>query len=276
MPRKKKQTGSDQLPQMDNEIWEVGHQLLEDTDFIFVIQAGESGGILYGQPASTDSPASSLSDAVKHAIQTPLIGDPRRPSTLLVTDPAEATALHAALDDTAIAVEVVETLAYLDALSAELTRMMDGISHDYRTRAAQSGAPLTDQNLRDLFQAARDFYRKALWTDYDDTALFHLTLTPQAGDSTELYGLIMGSMGAELGLVLYDSLDDLSRMYEIDPDDLDAMLPNLEDDQDLHEDQLSTREAAEQLAGMMSIPSTCLTFDNRHNTPMPLLKRLRR
>ncbi len=287
MPRKKKQPEYIQLPQVAGEVWEVGRRPLpisdaerdsasESTDFLFVIQTDDTGGVVYGQPAvselSTEDSANLLVEAVQHAMREPMIGDPRRPSRIQVTTPAEAEALNASLAEADIAVEVATKLDHLDALSDQLTQMIDGVNRDYRTQSIQAGESLPDEALRALFKLSQAFYRKAVWEDYDDSILFHITLNPTEGPSKELYTILIGQMGEEFGLAVYDSLDHLEQMYDMDIDDFEPIPPNLTNGHGVDTDDSDYFDSADRAAAMMSIPSTCLTFSERQNTPAPLIE----
>jgi hypothetical protein len=158
---------------------------------------------------------------MQQAMRAPLFGSPRRPGIVRVNSQDDADSLSQALSDASIVLEVVPQLDTLDALCSQMTHILDGMNSDYRTRAAQVGESLSDNALREVFGMARQFHRREPWSMYDDTELFSLTLQPGNGPDKTLYGIIMGQMGEEFGLVLYTSLDALQQMYSIDLDELE-------------------------------------------------------
>jgi hypothetical protein len=280
MPRKKRQQDKGNLPQATDDVWEVGCRTLGGamgmapqggpSEFAFVVQTSEPGGVVYGDPIMPDAPDTILVEVIQQAMRAPLFGSPRRPGVVLVNSQDDADILSQTLSDANITLEVVPQLDTLDALCSQMTQMLDSMNSDYRTRAAQAGESLSDDGLREVFGMARQFHRRKPWTIYDDTELFSLSLQPGDGPAKTLYGIIMGQMGAEFGLVLYTSLDALQQMYDIDLDELDQLPSSFTNGQSADAD--AWKESAEMAAELLAIPSISLTFNTQQEAPPQIVQ----
>jgi hypothetical protein len=280
MPRKKRQQDKGNLPQATDDVWEVGRRTLGGasgmappggpSEFAFVVQASEPGGVVYGDPIMPDAPDAILVEVIQQAMQAPLFGSPRRPGVVLVNSQDDADILSQTLSNANITLEVVSQLDALDTLCSQMSQMLDSMNSDYRTRAAQAGESLSDDGLREVFGMARQFHRRQPWTLYDDRELFSLTLQSDDGPAKTLYGIIMGQMGEEFGLVLYTSLDALQQMYDIDLDELEQLPSPFANGQSAHD--ADWQESAERAAELLAIPSISLTFNTRQEAPPQIVQ----
>ena len=280
MPRKKRQPNQDTLPQISSDVWEIGRRALGDatgglpqggaSEFALVVQTSDPGGVVYGDPIMPDAPDTVLIEVIQQAMQAPLFGSPRRPGIVRVNSQNDADMLSQILSDAHITLEVVPQLDTLDALCAQMTDMLDSMNSDYRTRAVQVGESLSDDGLHEVFDMARQFYRREPWTIYDDTELFDLTLQPSDAPAKTLYGIIMGQMGEEFGLVLYTSLDALQQMYNIDLGDLEQLPSPFANGQPA--DDAAWKESADMAAELLAIPSISLTYNTRQEAPPQIVQ----
>jgi hypothetical protein len=279
MARKKQKQAHATLPQSSDEVWEVGRRPLDvsvaeldlsgtQPELVLVIQVNEPGGVVLGRPLAADAPLTALADVVQQAMQQPLFGAPRRPAVVRVGSQAEADVLRERLVPAGIAIEVTDQLDAIDAVHMQMAEMLGGIGSDYRTRAAQVGESLSEEGLRELFRTARHFYRRALWEIYDDTAIFTFSFQPRNGPAKTLYGVLMGSMGQELGLALYTSIEDIEQFYGLEADDA----PFSQDLSQGDPGDAGWQDEDDMASPFPSIPCTSLTFEHQEDVPAPLLE----
>ncbi len=283
MPRKKQNKAQATPPQIAGEVWEIGRRALdvsvaeleqqgEQPEIVFVVQATEPGGVVFGGPLPASVPVTVLAEIVQQAMREPLLGAPRRPEIVRVGSPAEADVLRETLHAAGITLEVVSELEALEAVSSYMTQMLGGMNSDYRTRATQTGESLSNKGLRELFVTARQFYRKALWEMLDDTEIFAIELQSANGDAKTLYGVLMGMMAQEFGLVLYPSLDDLQQVYRLNSETLDFPLASTNGDPSDPDWEETTDTAAQ----ILSVPCISLTYTPEQDMPPPLVQEKQR
>ena len=226
MARKKRTpTPPPLLPLSKGEIWEVGRRPLsahvlelaqcgERPEIFLAIQVGEAGGVLLAEPVTSAKPWTALGDFTLQAMQRPLLGPPRRPEMIRIASQPEAESLAVALAGMGLALEVCHELHTLDLVHSELEREFSGMTNDYRTQAAQAGEILSVVGLQAFFRAARQLYREEMWQSYSDDTMFEIVLERAGGPAQTYYGIFMGSMGTEFGLVLYPSIEALQQFYD--------------------------------------------------------------
>ncbi len=277
MPRKKRKTAIPKLPLSTGEVWEVGQRpmmgvvpLPDDSIFelpaMLLVAQAASGRPIFGTPTMPNTPRSKLVDHIRQAMHEPMFGDPRRPEIIRVSSEAEADVLRTDLGETDIAVEVVEVLKAVDNAYTKTMSMFGNASNDYRTTAAAVGDTLSDAALRALYSAAQQFYRKALWEEFDDSEIFSIIYQTADGQHHTHYGVLMGVMEEEFSLGLYPSLEDLQQVYDIDietPEDVAWSW----DEEDNDEAWDTSVDMAEQL---LSVPSINLTYTPKRELPQPL------
>jgi hypothetical protein len=271
------------LPQVKREIWELGRRALnitvaelrrrgEQPEILLAAQSGERGGVLSYELIASTTPQATLADFALRAMRQPMLGRPRRPQAVRVATQAEAEVLIEPLAAVGVWLEVATSLATLESIHQELERAMGGLAGGYRTLAAQAGAPLSDEVLRECFRAAKAFYRAELWADFGGEVLFEIALQTDAGPEKTLYAILMGNMGQEFGLALYTSMEDLQRFHEVG---------------EQHEEQLATtpppthrrrptpaglQAEAQAMAQLLSVPCIGLTFTPQRDVPASLLE----
>lgn len=199
-------------------------------------------------------------------MREPMVGDPRRPERIRVSSEDEAEVLRSGLDEAEITIEVTEVLEAVDDAHTRAMNMFGNVQSDYRTHAKANGETLSDDGLRELYSAARQFYRRALWEEFDDSEIFSLAFQMPDGQTHTNYGVLMGIMGEEFGLALYASLEDLQRIYELDVPDLDAFPVSFDED-----DEDAWEANADMTAQLLSVPSISITYTSKRDLPEPLV-----
>ncbi len=284
MARKKRtSTPNSPLPLSKGEIWEIGRRPLsvhiaeleergERPEIFLAVQAGEAGGVVLAETVTSARPVTALVDFTLQAMRQPLIGPPRRPEVIRIASRPEAESLAVALAGMGLALEVCSALPNLDVMHADLEREVSGVTHDYRTQAAQAGEILSEAGLHAFFRAARQFHREAMWEAYSDDTMFELAMERASGPAQTYYGILMGSMGTEFGLALYPSLEALEQFYAASLQHLEEM--SLEGD-DKRQTPLQLQRDAEIVAQFTQIPSLTLTYTSQSDVPSPLLQEAR-
>jgi hypothetical protein len=257
------------LPLSRGEVWEVGRRPLnghadtlarqqEYPEIMLAVQLGTSGGIVHGEPITSKVPPTALADFVLQAMRQPLIGKPRQPAVIRVTSQAEADLLTTPLANTGVRLEVVAHLEAFEAVQTEMATMLGGLTNDYRTQATRAGETLSEAALSAFFKTASTFYREEMWTVYGDGVMFEIVLSPAPGPDTTLYGILMGSMGAEFGLALFRSFDDLQQFHEVSLAHLDDIGPPPTNKK--RPDAAQLRREAEAMDKVLQVPSIGLTY----------------
>ena len=271
------------LPQANGEVWEVGRRRLnisiaelerkgERPELLLAVHASGQGGVVQANIVPASAPSTALTDFLLEAMRQPMIGKPRRPQLIRVNSQVEAEALAATLAAAGVRLEVSAPLVVLDALVEEMATELSGGARDYRTQAARAGEPLSDEGLRELYSAARAFYRAELWLDFGDEVMFEIKLQPTSGDSKTLYGILMGNMGQEFGLALYASLDDFRRFYEFSVQHIEQMERTGKVIGKGRMTKKRQQQEDEMLAKLMSVSAVGLTFTSQRDVPPPLVE----
>ena len=271
------------LPQANGEVWEVGRRRLnisvaelehkgERPELLLAVLASGQGGVVQANIIPDSAPSTALADFVLEAMRQPMIGKPRRPQLIRVNSQTEAEALDATLTAAGIRLAVSAPLAVLDALVDEMATEFGGGARDYRTQAARTGEVLSDEGLRELFSAAKAFYRAELWLDFGDEVMFEITLQPTSGNSKTLYGIIMGNMGQEFGLALYASLDDFRRFYEFSVQHIEQIEQTGKIVGKGRMSKKRQQQEDEMLAKLMSVSAVGLTFTPQRDVPPALVE----
>src|SRR5215510_6338759 len=274
------------LPLSKGEIWEIGRRVLdvpvadlprkgERPEVLLVVQAGEDGGVVFGDATTSSAPPAVMVDIVVRAMREPLLGKPRRPEVIRVGSPAEAELLATAPAMAGVALEVARQLDALAHFHAHMELQLSGLSSDYRTQAARAGETLSTEGLQAFFRTARQFYREAMWEAYGDEVVFELALQTASGASKTLYGIIIGELGQELGLALYPSLEALQQFYNASLEHLDQ-LSDLEQPVTRQQpDPAQWQREAEAMADLLQVSTLCLTYTPQRDVPPPLVEEVK-
>jgi hypothetical protein len=258
------------------EIWEVGRQSMdvqvaeleykgERPEILLAVEVEEEVVVL-GEAITSSAPHTALATFIERAMRQPLAGPPRRPGLIRVASQADANVLAPVLVNTGVAVEIVAQLPTLDAVLQHMTATLGGLNSDYRSCAAQAGQTLSPEGLQAFFQTAETFYRRGIWDFFGDEVLFEIAMQPDQGEARTAYGVLMGSLGEEFGLVLYQSLDDFQRFFDLSREHLDhfeSLHPGRDED---------LQEVADITAQFMSIPTLTLSYTAQRDVPEALLR----
>jgi hypothetical protein len=286
MARKKRSQPQAPLPLSKGEVWEVGRRTLdvhvdelarrgEQPEVLLAVQTGESGGIVLGEPITSNAPPTALADFVLQAMHQPLLGKARRPGVIRVGSQAEAELLAGPLATTGIAVEVAAQLEALDAVHAQMSTALGGVTTDYRGQTARAGETLSEAGLHEFFRTARTFYREEMWHAYGDEVMFEIAVEPADGPARTLHGILMGNMGEEFGLALFHSLDDLQRFYDLSVEHLDQSPDTARGKGTEQLDPEQLQRDAEAMARLLQVPSVSLTYTPQREVPPPLVEEAR-
>ena len=271
------------LPQARDEVWEVGRRRLdiavaelerqgERPELLLAVQASDQGGVIQANIVPASAPPTALGDLVLQAMRQPMLGKPRRPQLIRVNSHTEAEALSDSLTTVGVRLEVSPTLVILDTVLAEMATAFGGVAGDYRAQAKHAGEALSDEGLRELFGAARAFYRAELWLDLGDEVMFEIQLQPAHGSSKTLYGIVLGNMGQEFGLALYASLDEFRRFYELSLRHLDQLEQPRKAVGKGRSAKKRQQQEDEMLAQLASVSAVGLTFTPQRDVPPPLVQ----
>lgn len=173
-----------------------------------VIVISRSNGLVLSQTLAEETPTADLLwDQLVSAMQSPMMGEPHRPTALQVEVGGPWEALKARLGPIEVDVEAVDTLDYIDQLFGELERDMTGDQPP--SLLDMPGA--TPEKAAGFYQAAAEFYRRAPWRKLGyETAI---RVECDQVESGPRFGVVMGQSGLTFGLALYDDLKVLKKLW---------------------------------------------------------------
>ena len=111
-----------------------------------------------------------------------------------------------------------------------------------------------------------------MWETYGDEAVFELTLQNAQGASKTLYGIIIGELGQEFGLVLYSSLEALQQFYNASLEHLDQFSDLGQPITPQRPDSAQWQHEAEAMAELLQVSTLCLTYTPQRDVPPPLVE----
>jgi len=161
-----------------------------------------------------NGPPVSFRETLLHAMASPLVGPPRRPRRIRVSDVHLAMELQDAVPDIEV---VVAPTPELDALIAQMLASMpaaggNGPSYFENGRIAA-------ETLDSLFQAADALFRSAPWKLARDSQVLRLDI-PALGVEGACVSII-GALGESLGMVIFPSHLAMERFLSgVDPERL--------------------------------------------------------
>lgn len=161
-------------------------------------------------------------DLLLEAMVNPMIGPPRRPTHIRISDASFAALLQKQLADLAITVEVVDRCKLVGQVMAVMSQNM---AHSHGKEAPHAITRLkgmTPERVGALYRASASFYQQAPWRHISDA--LPLKVSCPAFSHNPVYMVVMGEGGMEFGLGLFFRIEDLERIYaaggQIDPDRL--------------------------------------------------------
>ncbi len=155
------------------------------------------------------SDADGVARLIASAIDSVLARGGARPSRVIVRYSAVASALGALLKETPV--ETTPRLALIDDFAASFRQQVSGqllapISHPQTWAAWQ----LPPETLDRVFSAAATYYSAAPWLIFGDETPIDMVMS----HGTRWHAVILGFGGEELGLVLYEHLEDYLNLFE--------------------------------------------------------------
>jgi len=156
-------------------------------------------GLVVGQALiDPNGPAVHFPETLLHAIASPLVGRPRRPKRVRVSDGRLAAELREAVPDIEV---VVAPTPELSALIAQMLAAMSGES-DEGPSYFENGR-VTAGVVAALFHAAEALFRAAPWKLASDSQVLRLDI-PAFGIEGACVSII-GALGESLGMIIFPS-----------------------------------------------------------------------
>lgn len=146
-----------------------------------------------------------LCDALRRALSIPLIGSPRRPTSLAACDQVVYRTLQPLLEPLGIACELEPELKLIDTLMQSMVRSMTSDSELPALVDSTCGALPA---MAEFYSAASQFYKAAPWKN---TAADSVIQIQSSSHDQPDYAVVMGQMGMTLGLAMYDDWQALQR-----------------------------------------------------------------
>jgi hypothetical protein len=145
-------------------------------------------------------PPVSLSEALVEAMESPMVGPPRRPSRIRVADRRQA----AEIEDAAGGIEIVV------APTPEVDQVLRDMAESFADEEGEDlsyfeGGRVSPEVVQDLFKAAKVLFQVAPWNLGGDMEILRLDI-PRFGVEGACVSII-GSLGESLGFVLFPSLE---------------------------------------------------------------------
>ena len=202
------------LPQV-NEIWQMGVTLLgillSDQDdnliqpYLMLVIDPTGPFILYQDLQEQEPTEEDVRKAILKAMARPLLGSgqPRRPTAIVTREERWRQALEPLLKTLDIEIYVDDT-PELDQVLQEVEQFfgpeeppIPGLLEDPR---------VTPEQVRELFEAAAEFYEEAPWEVMLDEDLVAIRYPSSVGRWR--FASVMGYAGMEYGLAVFDDIDD--------------------------------------------------------------------
>ncbi len=212
------------LPQVD-EVWQFGVALLDtwvaDQDdnliqpYLVLIVDPKGPFILYQDLQEEEPTDEEVRDSILKAMARPLLGagEPRRPSAIHTQEERWAQALESLLKRLNVAVEVEET--------PELDRVLQDVEQFFG--AQESPLPgllddprVTPEQVRELFEAAAEFYDAAPWLVMLDEDL--VAVRYPGGIGPWRFVSVMGYAGMEYGVAVFEHINDYDLLASTPPE----------------------------------------------------------
>jgi hypothetical protein len=175
-----------------------------------VVVASVDDGTILGQQVYDRAPSSDdLWDALAKAMQSPSVGEPRRPESIEVGLDDRWGPLATHLDEVGVRSEAPERLELIDELVESLVEHVTG-------RPPVPGLldmpGVKPEMVGRFFEAAAGYYRRAPWQSVGGAETVRIAC--DKFESGPWHAVIIGQMGMTLGIALYDDLSALLRIRD--------------------------------------------------------------
>ena len=188
-----------------------------------------------------------------------------RPTRLLLDDAEFVRQLAPTFAEMGITIEHFAPLTPIDEMVGMLDQMLNQVVNSSQdSRVALLDTPgITPALASDLFEAAAQFHKAAVWEHVFNEDIVSVTYPAEGETSREYFFAIMGNGGMEFGVSVYDSLENMNAMLNVaNPDDpLEAMNAvngvslHFAKKDEMHEDDLKAMKANKwPLAGKNAYP----------------------
>jgi len=168
------------------------------------------GDWILGQDMYKHQPTSDeVFQSLLKCMQKPLVGSPRRPTEVRLSQRDLGDALREPLASLDIQCTLVPELRQWE----RIVKMMEThLSGQEPLRGLLTTPGVTPEAVAALFSAAAEFYRQAPWKYVGDDLPFQVECEPLLKGS--IYAVVMGHGKMEYGLAIYESLKQLEQIYQ--------------------------------------------------------------
>ncbi len=175
-----------------------------------ILVANMAGAILRSQVMEKAPTPDQMFEQLLNAMLHPTLGSgrARRPKAINLDDPGYVSALTPRLADLAVSCQHRISLPSLQNALGSLER---GMNRGEPIPGLLTIPSVTPPLVGHLFELAADFYRATPWRWLDDNDSMEIRYPL---DGVPRYASVMGSGGEIFGLAVYDTLDDLRRIFE--------------------------------------------------------------
>lgn len=203
------------IPQQIGEIWvaavrklpawiQIGDEMCRPSVLLVVDETNDL--ILATELIEEEPPADWLWTGLRNAICRPAAGEPRRPGVVQIISEQDGTAISDQLESLGIRCVVADHNQKIDELLADLAERIGGP----QAKSLVNSPGVTTEQLAGFFAAAAEFYRRAPWRRIPGDTI--IRIEADAFSTSVWYGVVMGQMGMQLGLALYEDLDLVQRI----------------------------------------------------------------
>ncbi len=205
------------IPQQIGDVWlaairklpawiEVGDEVCRPNVLLVVDETNDL--ILASELNEAEPPADWLWTGIRFAIYRPGAGEPRRPGVVQVSADQDRASIGKQLESIGIRCVVIDDCEKIDELISELAERVGGT----QVKSLLRSPGITSEALAGFFAAADEFYRRAPWRRIPGDTI--IRIEADAFSSSVWYGVVMGQMGVQLGLALYEDLEFVRGMMQ--------------------------------------------------------------
>ena len=163
--------------------------------------------ILTTELTQNEPPADWLWTGIQSAICRPVVGEPHRPGVVQVSSDEELFDLGPRLESIGVRCVANDDSRKIDEMLADLSERVAG---SRRMKSLVGSPGVTRDQLDGFFAAAADFYRQAPWRRIPADTI--IRIETDAFSSRIWYAVVMGQMGMQLGIALYEDLELLQEI----------------------------------------------------------------
>jgi tetratricopeptide (TPR) repeat protein len=167
-----------------------------------------SNTLVLAHQTTEEAPSEALLwDTLVQAMQYPAAGEPHRPTELQVPANEHWASLQPHLAQIGVTLTVSDELDHLEHLFQHMTESICGKPHP----GLLDMPGVTPQQVGSFYEAAAEFFRRAPWKQVGYESAIRVEC--DRFQSGPWYAVLMGQSGLTTGLVLYEKLKSLRRMW---------------------------------------------------------------